>query len=189
MARTKLFDKIRNQLKPLLTNDDLGFNADLLKLSIYHPSVLPQESSLIIFDGQTTVDYLSDVVAAKSEELENIREVENPDAKNLKERKEKVREIQELNRQISEQIHTYIEALGKLKPGELVKKISELYKKLEKFVTDTPDHPESAAFAEFLNYPQDKFAEDIFTEINEVLNEYNQQQLKISEESTTSEKK
>lgn len=189
MARTKLFDKIRNQLKPLLTNDDLGFSSDLFKLNIYHPSVLPQESSLIIFDGQTTVDYLSDVVASKSAELEVIRDVLNPDAENLKARKEKVREIQELNKQISEQIHTYIEALGKLKPGELVQKVSELYKKLKKFVADNPDNPKSEAFADFLYYPQEKFAQDIFTEINEVLTEYNEQQLKITADSTASEKK
>jgi DNA repair ATPase RecN len=189
MARTKLFDKIRNQLKPLLTNVDLGFSDEFLKLNIYHPSVLPQESSLIIFDGQTTVDYLSDVVSAKSEELEAIREAINPDAKNLKERKEKVREIQTLNNEISQQIHTYIEALGKLKPGEFIKKVEDLYKALEKFVTSNPDKPESEAYQEFLHYPKEKFAQDIFGEINEVLTEYNQKQLEITAESTTSEKK
>jgi len=189
MTRTKLFDKIRSQLKPLLTNEDLGFSSDLLNLKVYHPSVLPQESSLIIFDGQTTVDYLSDVVTSKSEELEEIREVPNPDAKNLKSRKEKVREIQDLNNQISAQIHTYIEALAKLKPGELIQKIAELYRKLEKLVKDSECSPEVEEYREFLYYPQEKFAADIFTEINEVLTEYNQNQLEISEASTTAEKK
>lgn len=188
-VKAKLFDKIRNQVKPILTNLDLGFDDSFLMLKVYHPSVLPQESSLSIFDGQTTVDYLSDLVLAKNKELDEIREVEKLDKKNLELRKAKVREITDLNNQISEQINGYIEALAKLKPGELKLILQDFYKKINKWCAEHPDSEESLAYLEFLSYPQEKFAADIFAEINEALTEYNQSKLEISENASTSEKK
>jgi hypothetical protein len=188
-TKTKLFDKIRNQVKPILTNEDLGFDSSFLTLKIWHPSVLPQESSLSIFDSQTVVDYLSDLVIEKNKELDEIREAEKLDKKNLELRKAKVREITELNNQISEQINTYVEALGKLKPGELKSILQDFYKKINKWAAENPDTEQANNFLEFLDYPQDKFASDIFAEINEALTEYNQSKLEIPGNASTSEKK
>jgi hypothetical protein len=187
--KTKLFDKIRNQVKPILTNLDLGFDDSFLTLKIYHPSVLPQESSLAIFDGQTQVDFYSDLVIAKNRELDEIREAEKLDKKNLEARKSKVREITELNNQISEEINGYIEALGKLKPGELKLILQDFYKKINKWAAENPDTEQANNFLEFLEYPQEKFAADIFAEINEALTEYNQSKLEIPGNASTSEKK
>lgn len=187
--KKKLFDKIRNQVKPILTNEDLGFDSSFLTLKIYHPSVLPQSASLDIFDGQTCVDYLSDLVIAKNKELDEIRESEKLDKKNLESRKAKVREISELNNQISEQINGYIEALGKLQPGELKTILQEFYKKISDWCAEHHETEEAKNYLEFLEYPQEKFAADIFTEINEALTEYNQAQLEIPGNASTSEKK
>jgi hypothetical protein len=192
--KTKLFDKILEQVKPILTNVDLGFNDSFFSLKVYHPSVLPQKSSLAIFEGQTTVDYLNDLLVKKSKQLEDIADdfedsEDEAGTSNLEARKEKVKEITQLNYEIAQQINGYIEALAKLKPGELDQKLDRLYASLELWIEEHPDTKEALAYQNFLEYPRNKFTVDIFSEINEALTEYNQKQLNVASNATTSEKK
>ena len=175
-----LFSKIQNKIQPILTNSDLGFETQVFELKVYHPSVLPQDASLTIFDSQTTVDFLADKVDKKAQELEAIKETETLDEKNLQARKEKLREIQELNNQIEAQINLYIETLAKIKPGALNKKIDILYK-----AANEKDSP----YKELLEYPKNKFTSLIFEEIKTSLVDYSNKQLGDNSESSAEEKK
>jgi len=186
----KLFDKIRNKIKPLLVSEDLGFKSEIFSLQIFHPSVLSKEASLAIYDTQATVDWLQDRLIEKSEELNKLREDGKPNTENLEKRKLLTRELNSLNEDVDNEICTYIEALSKLTKGEFKTRVDSLYKNIE----DSFEHEdlvsvEFQAYIDLLEYPKAKFIADIFKEINLALADYNEKELGVIQESTESEKK
>jgi hypothetical protein len=179
----KLLDKIKGRLEPILTNEDLGFEKNVLHLNVYHPSVLPKESSLAIYDIQATMDWLNDRLIEKSKELEELREVDKPDEENLKKRKELSRDLDKLNDETDSQFCEYISILAKIKSSEFRKKIDNLY------TLSASD--DIIGYEELLDYPKSKLISDIFQEINLALAEQRKKELgiDIKEDTPTIEKK
>ena len=178
--RTKLFDKIKDKVKPILTADDLGFGG-ILELSVYHPTTLSKAANLTIYESQETTSWLQDRLTEKSEELDNLRTDEKPDQKNLNKRKVLTKDLAAIKDEIEQQIGAYIEALARLKPGEFKKKIDELYENV--------NESESTEWDDLLDYPRENLFSDIFREINQAIVAYNSKELGIELDDEEGEKK
>ena len=180
----RLFDKIREKVKPFFTNDDLGFPTALFELKIYHLTALTKEAKLAIYDTQATIDWLTDQLVEKQTELEKLRTDETPDKANLAQRKALTIDMDGINQQIDSELCHYIESLGKLKEGEYKKRLDAFYELIQ-----VEDSEYSEEFEAVASYPKENITAEIFREINSALASYNEQELNVAATATTSEKK
>jgi vacuolar-type H+-ATPase subunit I/STV1 len=154
------FDRIRNKLKPFLRFKDW-------ELELYHPRILNKSVSIDILDFQDKVQFYNDMITKKSEEIEELRKPDiNFNEENLNKRRTITKEISEIRSKIDYEIECYIETLAKMKPGELKAHITEL-------IEDNK---------ELENYPYHEIIREIFSDLNQGLYKYNQQEYDLEME-------
>lgn len=155
MKTVKIFDKLVEKVKPILSYEEFGF-------FVYHPNYLPKKVSLIVFQTYDEINRLNSLIYKKTK---NISDLDLDVESNLEVKKTLSDEIKKLENQVTEEIITYIETVSKLTPGSL-----------EKIVSDSLSEKE-----ELEDYPVETLLYEIFKEINITIREYNLKEAGITE--------